>query len=432
VNGCEVHQGFLESIYNYCKIHNAALIILPSNDPAHNLDNKYMWDFDPLVKKHLVFDDLRLNSNLFISTIKISAKMVDPITGMERLGNRNGSFIFASPKQRLKYVAVGNTKLPHALMTTGALTKSNYKTTRFMSERTAYISDYDHLMGALIVEIVDNNIFHFRQIQAEHSGAFVDLAKKYTPNLVEECSPEAIVLGDLHSGDTDPIAFRCFEDLIKETNPKKIVLHDVHNGSSTNHHNLHKSIQEAKNPITLEQELKVLSKDLSYISSLAKEIIVVKSNHEEFLEKFLEAAGYIYQKHNYRLSLELCLAMLDGHNPVQFALENKFGLKNKEKFTWLKRDDDYKIAGIQIAAHGDLGNNGSRGNIKMSESSYGACCVGHSHTAQILRSVFVVGTCTKLKLDYNRGASSWTQTSCIIYKNGSRQLINCINGKYKS
>ena len=432
VNGCEVHQGFLESIYNYCEIHNAALIILPSNDPAHNLQNKYAWDFDPVVKKHLVFDDLRLNSNLFISCIKLGAKQIDPITGLARIGQRNGSFIYASPKQRLKYVAVGNNKMPHALMTTGALTRPDYKTTRFFSERTAYIATEDHVLGAIVVELENNNLFHFRQIQADQSGAFIDLAKKYSADSVEPCTPEAIILGDLHSGETDPVAVHCFEDLIKETKPTKIVIHDAFSGVSCNPHQMMKTIQEAKNPLNLSDEFKTLSKDLSYISTLAKEIIVVKSNHDIFLDRYLDSGLFIQHKHNYKLCLELCLAMLDNHNPIKFALENKFDLKNKHKFTWLSRDDDYKIAGIQIAAHGDCGPNGSKGNLKGSELSYQNCVVGHSHSAEILRDSWCVGTLTYLKLNYNIGPSSWTQTSCLVYKNGSRQLINCINGKYKS
>lgn len=432
INGCKIDKNFLDAIDSYCQKNSTALIILPSNDPAHNLDNSYSWNFDPLVaERHFVFSDLRLNSNLFISTIKLGAKQIDPITGLARIGQRNGSFIYASPKQRLKYVAVGNNKLPHALMTTGAITIPDYTTVKFMGSRTAYIADEDHVMGAIVVEIENNSLFHFRQIQADKDGSFIDLSKKYKADgSVETCTPEAIILGDLHAGETDFQAVKCFTNLIKEVKPNKLVIHDAFSGMSVNPHEVGKSITQAKSQIGLEAELDILTEDLNYFSGLAKEIVIVKSNHDEFLDRYLESGMYVNHKHNLRISLELSLAMLDGHNPIQFAAERN-NLKNKEKFHWLKRDEDYKIAGVQLAAHGDKGCAGSKGSLKQSELAYQNCIVGHSHSAEILRDSWCVGTLTKLKLNYNVGPSSWTHTSCILYKNGSRQLINCINGKFR-
>jgi len=81
--------------------------------------------------------------------------------------------------------------------------------------------------------------------------------------------------------------------------------------------------------------------------------------------------------------------------------------------------------------HGDKGPNGSRGSVKSMEVSYGQSITGHSHTPEIVRGAWQTGTSTYLKLGYNKGASSWLQSSCLLYKDGSRQLINVINGKYK-
>ena len=70
------------------------------------------------------------------------------------------------------------------------------------------------------------------------------------------------------------------------------------------------------------------------------------------------------------------------------------------------------------------------GNSSL-EIAYGAITAGHSHTAGILRDVFRVGTSTNMRLGYNNGASSWTHTNSSTYKNGSRQLINLIEKKWK-
>jgi hypothetical protein len=435
VNGCHSHTGFIEAIDNYCEKNKAALIILPSNDPAHSLQNNYHWNFPPEFEdRFFIFDDISLNSNLFISTIRLGAKQIDPITGLGRVAQAKGSFIYASPKQRLKYIGVDNAKIPHAMITTGALTVPNYKTQRFWSERTAYIATTDHVLGAIIVEIEDDEHFHFRQIQADSYGSFTDLGTQYNADGTTVINPPKVfVLGDLHSGDdTNQEALKCFlEKAVKELKPDKIVLHDVFSGNSVNHHELGKTITEAKNKLTLEEELKILSDYLNYIQSFAKEIIIVKSNHDEWLEKYLNSALYIHQKWNYRIALELAMALFDGYDPLKWAMENKYNLKNPQKFTWLKRKDDYKIAGVQLAAHGDKGVNGAKGNIKQSELAYNNCIVGHSHSAEILRKAWCVGTTTKLDISYQTGPGNWTHSSCILYKNGQRQMLNCINGDYK-
>lgn len=435
VNGCDIHEGFFSSIYAYCHRNNAALIILPSNDPAHNLDNKYEWNFDPKVKQHLVFDDMNLNTNLMISCVKTSAKMVDPVLSLARVGQRSGSLILASPKQRLKMVPTSNYKLPHAVMTTGALTTANYKTNKFFSERSAYLSHGDHILGALIVEIEDAKLFHFRQIQAANDGSFFDINKKYKADgTIEAANPKAIVLGDYHSGETDPIAENCWINLIKETNPEIAVFHDLYSGKSTSHHdsgNIIKQAIKANNKqLNLEDELKKVCQDLNKYTKLVNKIVIAKGNHDIFLDRYLSQARYIYDPHNHLLALKLAIAMIEGNDPLKFAIE-MFGVNNKEKIQWLSLDEDYKICGIQLGAHGHCGANGAKGSLKAMEAAYGQSISGHSHSPEILRGSWQVGTSTRLKLDYNHGPSSWAHTSCLVFPNGMRQLINCINGKYK-
>ena len=97
---------------------------------------------------------------------------------------------------------------------------------------------------------------------------------------------------------------------------------------------------------------------------------------------------------------------------------------------FLDRNSSFNISGIQLAAHGDLGVNGAKPSLNGLEEAYGNCVIGHNHSAAIQRGVFRVGTMSKLEMGYNRGPSSWTQTNCIVYDNGQRQLVNYINGEY--
>ncbi len=89
------------------------------------------------------------------------------------------------------------------------------------------------------------------------------------------------------------------------------------------------------------------------------------------------------------------------------------------------------MADIELGAHGDKGANGARGSLLAMENAYGNSVSGHSHTPEILRGAWQVGTTSLLKLEYVKGPSSWMHTSCLVYPNGSRQLINAINGLWR-
>ncbi|CAM6004871.1 unnamed protein product [Sphagnum balticum] len=433
VVGAKVHEGFLRSIRTYCKDKDAMLLVLPAEDPA----SPGSWNLDPaLGAESIVFSDLALNSNVFLCSIKLSAKQIDPTTGLDRIGQRNGSFIYASPKQRLKFMPVSNIKHPHAEMTTGAITLPRYlNTDKYMSERTAYIANHDHVMGAIIVEVEDKNKYHFRQIQADKDGGFVDLGDFYKGNRISKLYAEALSMGDWHSGETDPTAVKAVEELIKVVRPSKIFIHDGFNGLSINHHERDRQIrraQLAKNGLlNLQSEIIGFAKDLDNIANWphVDEVIVVKSNHDVFLDRWLEDGEYVKDPHNYETGVTLAKAMVDGHDPLKFGVEQYLNRKNKVR--WLKLDEDYFIARIQCGAHGHKGPKGSRGSLASMEKSYGLSVTGHAHGPEILRGAWQNGTMTYLKLSYNSGPSDWVHSSTVIYPNGMRQLINSFDGNWR-
>lgn len=434
VTGMPVHKAFLKNLKAYCEKNEAKLLILASSDPAA----KGGFELDgALADESLVFSDLELNSNVFISTFKTSAKQVNPLTGIKRIGQRERSMIVASPKQFLEYVPIANDKMSHAIMTTGAVTLPKYVTDRYMSQRTAYIAEFDHTMGAIIVEIESDKHFHVRQIQAEYgTGYFIDNGKYYKLGRVETVRPEALVLGDIHVGSTSDKVIASTDEIIAELKPKRVFWHDLFDGVSINPHEAHSLLSRAKKTyeqLSLESELKMVG---AYITSMKKkhpyveEWVVVRSNHDLFLDRYLDGGDYVKDAINSRICHKLATEKLDGEIPL------KAGLKlvgcNLEKVTFLKINDTYRIAGIEHGQHGHLGMNGQRnpGNSSL-EIAYGPGTFGHSHSAGILRQVFRVGTSTFMRIGYNNGASSWTNTCSPTYPNGSRQLINDINGKWR-
>jgi hypothetical protein len=432
-----VHVDFFKSIKNYCSRQKAKMLVLPCQDVASK-NRAFNWNLDGILKgEHIVFNDLKLNTNLFISSIKLSAKQINPLTGLSRIGQRHGSFVYASPKQSLEYVADSNSKgIPRALMTPGAITAPDYNTDQYMSARTSYIAENDHVLGAVIVELDNNNLFHFRQIQANpETGSFYDLGVQYSADgKIKTVRPEALILGDWHSGSTDPVAKAVMRQLANDVKPKNLILHDLFDGKSITHHNEGKPLVKARNAMnnkhSLKQELEGVSKDLTELLTwVDNSIIVVKSNHDEHLDRYLVEGRYVNDPQNHYEALKLAQLLLEGKDVLKEVISES--LKQPERLYWLKRDDSYKIGKVECGAHGDLGANGSKGASNSLEKAYGNCVVGHSHTAKITRGVYYVGTTSLMKLDYVKGPSSWTHTSSLIYENGERQLINVINGKYK-
>lgn len=433
VQGCAVHKGFYKSLKNYCKKNDALLLVMLCQDPAAAVGDT----IDPLLnQEEVVFDNIGLNDNIFCNSIKLSAKHIDPLTGLSRLGQRDGSFIYASPKQRLKMVPTSNTKPPVAVMTTGAVTIPNYKTERYLSDRTAVIAHNDHVLGAIVVEIEDDTYFHFRQIQADRSGSFSDLDTYYQGDSTTKMRPEALVLGDWHSGETDPKAKAATFEMIKTLRPRRIVIHDGFNARCISHHEEKNRIlraqRAAKHELSLADELKEYARDLDELSNLTpdlEEIVIVESNHDEHLDRYLSECRYVEDPQNHALALRLAAAMLEGQDPVKAGVEMA-GVKST-KLRWLSRDEDYKIARVELGAHGDRGANGARGSLMSMEAAYGNSISGHTHTPEILRGAWQVGTLSKLKLPYNVGASSWVHTNCLLHRNGSRQLLNIFSGKWR-
>jgi len=431
------HRGFMKAIDNYCERNDAKFIGMVCMD-AWSRGRDGDWQIDPYFKdRHIVGEDVRLHDNFLLSSIKVSAKQINPLTGLARIGQREGNFLYASPKQNLEFTATEETST-HALMTPGAVTVAEYNMDKYMSERTSYIAEHDHVLGGIIVEIDDDDNCHFRQVQADpKTGSFADLNTRYFATggiRIEKCH---FAPGDWHSCATEPIVKEGIKELCRELKIHHIFMHDFFDGFSISHHDHGKpgvkALRDQQGYGSLDTEFKQGGEDLNELLEWVQGwVVMVKSNHDEVLDRWLREGRYINEPQNYRIGHEMALAALDGYDPLEFAYNHYTVITGKNRIKWLTRRDSFKIGGVEMAAHGDLGANGSRGSLQSLEKSHGQCVVGHAHSAAILRGVFRVGTSSKLDLEYNRGPSSWTHTGCIVREDGSRQLIHFINGRWRA
>lgn len=430
------HTGFLAALDTYSNAQDAQIVIMPCESTTNSFENEtavFASIFhDP--KYLFVSKDTPLNNNISLCSIQISAKQIRPITGLSRIGNREGSFVFASTKQFLEFVPSGNKRgTNYSIMTTGACTLPQYYSNTFVSKRLSYIAEKDHTIGAIVVEIENDNIFHFRQVQADSDGSFIDLGIQYNPDGTTEAVETNIVLGDIHGINVDGEALNALTDLVRGMNVNRVFLHDVFDGYSVNHHVTtiaEKALRFRSDQSSLVYELVRTSEIIQTIdeSMRPNEVVIVKSNHDEFLTRYLQEGRYISDPANHHISLLVATALFDGVDVLKHGFD-VVGSPAPSHWNFLDRSSSYKIGGVECGSHGDLGLNGSKPSLVTLEKVYGNCVIGHAHSAAIHRGVFRVGTMSKLDLGYNRGPTSWTHTSCLVYENGQRQLINVINGK---
>lgn len=436
VSNKKVNTNFLNSINTWCQNNNGLLLILPCADVA-NRKASVEWQLDPSLKDcAVIYNDTFLNNNLMISDIKMSAKHINPMQGLKHLCQEK-SVIIASPKQEMEFIPNSIRKMAHCIMTTGAITIGDYENDAFMSKRTSKLAQYDHITGGIVIELQNNKIFHFRQIQADKDGAFIDLGIKYNPDgSTEEVFDSVMVCGDSHFGEEDRAVVQATKEMIEELNVSQLVMSDVITCDSISPWNKKKTvtcaIQSKDNKISLQEEAEHVANNIDEFADLVKKIIIPYSNHHVFLDRYIEEGRYAFDKVNLRYVLDIVKAMIDGEElPVRYMIEKQTGLKNKRKLKWLSANEDCELYGFEVSQH-HLGANGAKGDLKTYRNAFKKSVSGHTHTARIYKSAISVGTNSKLELNYNKGLSNWSNTNCIIYPNSTFQLINVIedNGVY--
>lgn len=440
VMGKEVNKPFANALRNFARRNNALLLVLPCEDVVSRGKNAQTIEISPdLEDFKVVFKDTYINDNLCLCAIKVSAKQINPLTGLDRLTTqRNASIIVASPKVFLRYVPNMHYDIPPALMTTGAVTENNYDTDKYMSKRTSTLAEGDHTYGAVIIEVEDKRVFHFRQVQASPYNSITDMGIDYLPDgSVKPMDNTVMVMGDSHTGYHDRELHVAVMKAALRAGVDTIFLHDIFNATSVTHHDKGKGITRAikarENNLDLTLECIAIKNYLINIVLSGMEAYIVPSNHDNMLLRWLEDGGYINDPLNYEMGVALAAAAVKKKDPLKYAIEEELGYK-EDKVHWLLEDQSCQVYGVEVGIHGDRGANGSRGSLQVFEKGLGNCVTAHTHSAAIIRNAFCVGTVGVMDQGYNKGLSSWTRTCCLIYKNGTKQLINFIlddEGNYR-
>lgn len=436
IAGAPVHKGLLASIKTFCKERSAMLMIIPADYALQNISKELATDPDV----RIVFKTLSLNSNICINPIKIDPKQVDPATGLDSFG-QSETVIIGSPKQRRVPVATANGKFARVIQATGAITRPNYIPRDGIPKRRDTLAERHHRMGGVIVEIVDNKLYHFRHFEMAKDGSFNDVAGtaefiNYSGEGTKPATVAAIVQGDSHVGETNKIVSDAVDEICRLSKPDYRVSHDFFNGASLSHHNMYNQIERAimakDNRISVEREIRITAAELVRIRELktAKVHVIVESNHNMWIGQYLNKG--FFTDENRHISVKLQDLAMQGKHPLRAAMEDICGVKPGNDIRWLGANDEFRLAGVELAAHGHLGSNGRRNpGIKGMYNAFGKVFFGHVHHGEVFHDAMSVGTSTHLTLSYNSGASNWDNAQGILYADGTRQLINIIKGKWR-
>ena len=450
-NATQVHQGFYDALMNYLYEWKVELICYRGQyrnpktqqevrDGAHAKDQ---W-WAPEVEPFLLDTDRKLNENLMIYPARTQPTAVNPLSGYDsHTGDMSG--IFPHPKVHLKTVPTPGNKMPKILTTTGAITVKNYSRSKAGEK-----GQYHHKIGAVVVEVVNDRIFHIRHIEAEEDGSFFEVAGgkcwKYTPDGIEKKghSIDVLTKGDIHYPWIDKKAVAGSLSLIKALSPKRIYLHDLIDFWARNHHERKNRFlnyaKESNKLMSVKDEMKGTADFLIELADPKKyEIKVVVSNHDEALDRWLNeenldnlginASYFHWLSHHKHESSKLERNGFSFRNMLEFAISEFINPKDYN-IKFLKRDVAEIWKGIDYGMHGDIGANGARGSSNNLSKIGIKTVIGHAHSPSIVNDCYQVGVSCLIPLGYAKGASGWLHTDCITYPNGKRTLVNYINGEW--
>ncbi len=444
-NATPIHKKFFMALTSYAKHVGAELIVIPFRyqNPTSvwttENESQEWWATEVL---HYLYDGrFNLNKSLAVlGDIKVTPTAVTPLTGLESVtGERSG--IVGHTKIQLVTIPTPQNKLPKIMATTGAVTIKNYTDTKAGKK-----GEFHHSLGAAMVELTKGG-FHLRQISACNDGSFIDLDTAVSATNITKALPaEALVMGDIHADFVDPNVVKAtFTDKNSMTNvlkPKRIIYHDLIDFYSRNHHHRNDPITAfAKQQNNMDDVKDEVMRACAFVDKYTPkncEAVLVASNHPEAMARWIRETDWRYDPINAEFYLETALAV------VRSAKMEEGGTTAVDPFLYwakkllktqailLDRTDSYMVKNIECSMHGDQGANGARGTIRTFAKIGAKSIVGHGHSPGISDGCYQTGSSSYLNLSYAKGLSSWLQTHCVIYANGKRSLLNCIDGEYRN
>ncbi len=439
-----VHPTFFASLLNYCERNNAQLICgryLYNKNAYQGGKSEEVW-FDPKVKPYLLAEGRTIAEDLvYCGELNILPTAVNPLSGLQNYTN-GSSAIVPHAKQQLESMPTPLHDPARLMYTTGTCTQRNY-----VDKKGGQKASHDHIFGALVVEVDGDGDWFVRQVHAESTtGEFYDLTTKYLPNgdVITNVNVEAVNYGDLHAETICPLVEHAMwggeGNLLDTMKPKYQLLHDSLSHGRRSHHNikcpLYMFKQFQKKEESVEDEVLLTTKLIEKLDRSFSERIVVDSNHDRGLTRFLLEQDFKTDPVNAIFMLRMLLATYEsvgtGNNFHTFEYACRLVNPNMNSVRFLRQDESFKLCGIiEAGSHSDSGNNGGRGSVLSFQKLGTKHNIGHSHQCTIKSGIYQSGMSGSLLQGYVSGGSSWSKSHILTYENGKRTIITQKGSKWR-
>ena len=407
---------------------------------AKEKEDEDEW-WDPHIEPYLVDRSVELAPGLvWCGELQLLPTASNPISGLESYTGRASSII---PHAKFAMASVASPKGSGCklIYTTGAVTQRHY-----IAKKAGQKAEFHHGYGCLIVEVRHDGTWFVRQINADSEGEFYDLDRKVSGGKVSHGHrPEALAWGDIHvrtmSRDISNLGWGS-GGILDTLKPRRQILHDLLDFRSANHHDRDDPWKTmAKHAAGATAVAAEVAEAATFLGKAARpwcETVVVRSNHDEAMVRWLKEADFREDPENAVFYLETNLAAYramavgDTFDAIEHTLRAA-GAPKRTRF--LKRDEEYLVCegaggGIELGMHGDKGANGSRGSLAQFARTGRKCVIGHSHVAGIVEGAYQVGVMGALDMGYNEGQSSWSHSNVVVYPNGKRAVLTIWNGRW--
>lgn len=439
-NDTAVNRTFLDRLIALSEFYDAQLMVAtwtysPQKGRSEP-DSRPQWA--AALQEYLVTDRVELAPGLVLcgEINRILPTAARPLSGFETYTGR-ASTIIPHAKIAMESVPSMRSEAAKFLYTTGTCTKHNYSRTK-----AGFKGEFHHAYGALVVEVTKDG-WWARQINADSQNRIHDLDICVDDDGVTHSNEAAaLIIGDVHVAEADPEIVQATwgkDELVDFLRPNEQILHDVFDMRSRPwqdeqnfHRQYEKHVAQQESVAEEVEEARHFLHDL-VVRDWAKTIIV-RSNHDLKLEKWLNYADYKKDLVNASFFLHAQLAKVEAirKGDKQFkVLEWALRIPDAR---FLAEDESYIICknrggGIECGQHGHLGPHGSLGTPRGLARLARKQIIGDKHVAGIYDGVYVVGTCA-LNPAYARGPSAWSPTHCVVYENGKRALLTMWSGRF--
>ena len=407
--------------------------------------NEKLW-YAPEAEQYIRDESIQLAPGLvWCGEQNILPTAVHPLTRFEDYNGRQSNIV-PHAKIAMESVASMADEATKFNYSTGTVTQRNY-----IQKRAGILAEQKHTYGAVLVEVDSDGNWWVRQLHIDEDDAIMDVGPDgfagvhvQGGEVREEQVVDGIYWGDAHADEMEVWVRELgwgAGGMLDVLHPGHQFFGDLFSMRSRGHHemkNFHRTYEKhVSGQETVEEEIQLTVDFLNETLRTWCETVVVSSNHDRHLVRWLNEADFRLDPINAKYFLELQWQVLDAmdrgdkdFNVLEWALR-KIGVHGKARFLGL--DESYIVAGVENGLHGDQGPNGSRGNTNVLTKLGRAVNKGHDHTAAIRGPVYSAGACADSRhFPYMTGPNSHSISHIVTYRNSARAITTMWDYRWRA